>query len=86
MEFLDQFREGLKIIGLAKNETVQFVVDQSGHAGMRGSDYRQPASHGFQDGETEGIFAGGADIEISGRVEIENVIARWFKTATLAKA
>ena len=86
MELLDHSCKPLKIVELAEYEPVESVANPIGHAGMPGSNNGQTASHGFRDGQAEGIFAAGADVEIGGRIEIENILARRFKTTALRNA
>src|SRR2546427_10527673 len=76
----------MKIIGVAKNEDVRYIAYQIGHASIRGSNDGQTACHGFRYGQAQRIFAAWADVEISDRIEIENIIARRFKTAALRNA
>src|SRR5260370_38716756 len=86
MELPEHSRKLLKIVKLAKYEPVESVANPLGHAGLPGSNNGQTASHSFRDGQAEGIFAAGADVEISGRIEIENILARRFKTTDIRNA
>src|SRR5260370_31209912 len=86
MELLEHSCKPLKIVELPAYEPVESVANPLGHAGMPGSNNGQTASHGFRDGQAEGIFAAGADVEISGRIEIENILAGRFKTTALRNA
>src|SRR5437867_1465284 len=86
MELLEHIRQTLIIIGVAKNEAVHSAANQIGHPSTCGSNDGQATRHGFRYGQANSIFAAWADVEISGRIEIENIIARAFKTAALRNA
>src|SRR5260370_5099022 len=86
MELLEHWGKPVKVVELAEDDPGESVANPLGHAGMPGSNNGQTASHGFRDGQAEGIFAAGADVEISGRIEIENILARRFKTTALRNA
>src|SRR6266852_2425364 len=80
---VENSRKALRIIELRQNEALHCIANQSGDTGMGGSYDGQAASHGFGDGQAERIFAAGADVEIGGGVEVEYLLARWFKAAAL---
>ena len=61
-------------------------MNQFGNAGILGGNDGQAASHGFRNRQSEGIFPAWTDVEISGRIEIQNIFARWLKTAALRNA
>jgi hypothetical protein len=73
---LEHLRQTLRIVDLPKNESIRSIVNQIGHAGIHGSNDGKAASHGFRDGQAEGVFAGGADVEIGGAIEIEYIFAK----------
>src|SRR6266446_1683003 len=79
-------RQTVKIIGLAENESVHPVADQTSHAGMNGSNRGEAAGHSFQHRQAEGVFPTRADVDIRCGVKIENILARRFKTAALRDA
>ncbi len=86
MKLLEHSRQTVKIIGLAENESVHPVADQTSHAGMNGSNRREAAGHSFQHRQAEGVFPARADVDIRCGVKIENILARRFKTAALRNA
>src|SRR6266849_4766369 len=83
---VENSRKALKIIELRQNEAVHSIANQSGDTGLGGSYDGQAASHGLGDGQAEGIFAGGADVEIRSGVEVEYLLAGWFKAAAFENA
>jgi hypothetical protein len=83
---LENSCKALKIIALGQNEAVHIIANQSGDAGIGGSYDRQAGSHGLGDRQAEGIFAAGADVEVGGGVEVEDILAGWFEAAALQDA
>jgi len=80
---LEHLGEKLRVVELAKNESIRSIVNQIGHPGMSGSNDGQAASHGFRNGQAERVFAARAGVEIGGCIEIEDILTRGFKAAAL---
>ncbi len=61
-------------------------MNHIGHAGIHGSNDGQAAGHGFRNRQSKRIFAAWADVEIRGSIKIQNIFARWLKTAAVGNA
>src|SRR5712664_3800012 len=68
----------LRVIWIAKNESVNLIGEELSDSGEDGGDDRKATGHRFQNGQTEGILAAWTDIEIGGRVKVDDIPLRGF--------
>ena len=86
MKLLEQLGQRQRVIGIAENEAVDIVADESGHSREAGCDHRETTGHRFRNRQSEGIFAAGADVEVGGCVKINHVTPRTLPLTSMQDA
>ncbi len=71
---------------VAENKAIHAIAKKRGYPCKNRGDGRQATSHGFHDGQTEGVFTAGTDVEVGGGIEIEHFFAWPLEKATLQNA